>query len=58
MLYSLSVMTTFGHANLFLKAHWQLMGALEHTNSLKRGLSVIKIPSEPEFERLLELLSN
>ena len=29
MLYSLSAMTTYGHANLYLKAHWQLMGALE-----------------------------
>jgi hypothetical protein len=29
MLYSLSAMTTYGHANLFLKAQWQLMGALE-----------------------------
>ena len=29
MLYSLSAMTTFGHANLYLAAHWQLMGALE-----------------------------
>ena len=27
MLYSLSAMTTYGHANLYLKAHWQLMGA-------------------------------
>ena len=29
MLYSLGAMTTFGHANLFLQAHWQLMGTLE-----------------------------
>jgi hypothetical protein len=29
MLYSLSAMTTYGHANLFLAAHWELMGALE-----------------------------
>jgi len=29
MLYSLSAMTTYGHANIFLKAHWQLMGAFE-----------------------------
>jgi hypothetical protein len=29
MLYSLSAMTTYGHANLYLKDHWQLMGALE-----------------------------
>lgn len=29
MLYSLSALTTYGHANLFLKDRWQLMGALE-----------------------------
>jgi len=29
MLYSLSAMTTYGHANLFLENRWQLMGALE-----------------------------
>lgn len=32
MLYSLSAMTSYGHANLFLEAHWQLMGALEALN--------------------------
>jgi hypothetical protein len=34
MLYSLSAMTSYGHANLFLKAHWQLMGALEALNGM------------------------
>jgi hypothetical protein len=34
MLYSLSAMTTYGHANLFLAAHWQLMGALEALNGM------------------------
>jgi hypothetical protein len=29
MLYSLSAMTTYGHANLYLKEKWQLMGARE-----------------------------
>jgi hypothetical protein len=29
MLYSLSAMTTYGHADLFLAPHWRLMGALE-----------------------------
>ena len=29
MLYSLSAMTSHGHANLFLEEQWQLMGALE-----------------------------
>ena len=32
MLYSLSAITSYGHANLFLKQHWQLMGALEALN--------------------------
>jgi hypothetical protein len=34
MLYSLGAMTTFGHANIFLAAHWQLMGALEALNGM------------------------
>ncbi len=34
MLYSLSAMTTYGHANLYLKDHWQLMGALEALNGM------------------------
>ena len=29
MLYSLSAITTYGHANLFLQDRWQLMGAME-----------------------------
>src|SRR5208337_4540848 len=34
MLYSLSAMTTYGHASLFLKDRWQLMGALEALNGM------------------------
>ncbi|ACK49847.1 conserved hypothetical protein [Methylocella silvestris BL2] len=34
MLYSLSAMTTYGHANIFLADHWQLMGALEALNGM------------------------
>ena len=34
MLYSLSALTTYGHAELYLAAHWQLMGALEALNGL------------------------
>jgi hypothetical protein len=34
MLYSLSAMTSYGHANLFLREHWQLMGALEALNGM------------------------
>ena len=32
MLYSLSAMTSYGHANLFLEPRWQMMGALEALN--------------------------
>jgi hypothetical protein len=34
MLYSLSAMTSYGHASLYLAAHWQLMGALEALNGM------------------------
>ena len=34
MLYSLSAMTTFGHAEIFLAAHWRLMGAIEALNGM------------------------
>ncbi len=34
MLYSLSAMTSYGHANLFLEGRWQLMGALEALNGM------------------------
>jgi hypothetical protein len=34
MLYSLSAMTTFGHAEIFLAAHWRLMGAIEALNGV------------------------
>ena len=33
-LYSLSAMTAYGHASLFLKPQWQLMGALEALNGM------------------------
>jgi hypothetical protein len=32
MLYSLSAITSYGHVNLYLEEHWQLMGALEALN--------------------------
>lgn len=32
ILYSLSAMTTYGHANLYLAPQWQMMGALEALN--------------------------
>jgi hypothetical protein len=32
VLYSLNAMTSYGHANLSLEDHWQLMGALEALN--------------------------
>jgi MFS superfamily sulfate permease-like transporter len=34
MLYSLNAITSFGHANLYLKEHWQLMGAMEALNGV------------------------
>src|SRR5271156_5789725 len=34
MLYSISAMTTYGHANLFLQDRWQMMGALEALNGM------------------------
>ena len=33
-LYSLSAMTSYGHANLDLEEHWQLLGALEALNGM------------------------
>jgi hypothetical protein len=34
VLYSLGAMTSYGHADLFLKPEWQLMGALEALNGM------------------------
>jgi hypothetical protein len=34
MLYSLNAITSFGHANIYLKPHWQLMGAFEALNGV------------------------
>jgi hypothetical protein len=34
MLYSLSAMTTYGHAGLDLEPHWQMMGAIEALNGV------------------------
>jgi hypothetical protein len=34
MLYSISAMTSYGHAALFLKDRWQMMGALEALNGM------------------------
>jgi hypothetical protein len=34
MLYSLGAMTTYGHADLYLKPHWELLGALEALNGM------------------------
>jgi hypothetical protein len=34
MLYSLSAMTSYGHADVFLATHWQLMGAIEALNGM------------------------
>jgi len=34
MLYSLSALTSYGHANLYLETDWQMMGALESLNGM------------------------
>jgi hypothetical protein len=34
MLYSLSAITSYGHANVLLEPHWQMMGALEALNGM------------------------
>ena len=34
MLYSLSAITGYGHAQVFLEPHWQMMGALEALNGI------------------------
>ena len=34
MLYSLSAMSSYGHANLYLRDQWQLMGAFEALNGM------------------------
>ena len=40
MLYSLSAMTTFGHATVYLEDRWELMGALESLDgTLRFGLT-------------------
>lgn len=40
MLYSLGAMTTYGHQNITLAAHWQLLGSIEALNGwLLFGLS-------------------
>lgn len=34
MLYSISAMTSFGHAGIYLDPYWQMMGALEALNGM------------------------
>ena len=34
MLYSLSALTSYGHAGVFLAPHWQMLGALEALNGM------------------------
>jgi hypothetical protein len=34
ILYSLSAMTAYGHANIYLANHWELLGALEALNGM------------------------
>ncbi len=34
MLYSLSAITSYGHANIYLDPHWRLLGAMEALNGM------------------------
>jgi hypothetical protein len=34
MLYSLGAITAYGHASLFLRPHWQILGAIEALNGM------------------------
>lgn len=34
MLYSLSALASYGHANVFLTRRWQMLGALESLNGM------------------------
>ena len=34
MLYSLSAITSFGHANIYLEDRWRLLGAIEAMNGV------------------------
>jgi hypothetical protein len=34
MLYSMSAMTSYGHAGVYLEARWQMLGALEALNGM------------------------
>jgi len=49
MLYSLSAMTSYGHANIYLEPDWQLMGALEALNGMMLfGLTTAFLFSVPQ----------
>ena len=55
VLYSLSAITSYGHASLFLESHWQLMGALEALNGcLLFGLTTAFLFAVIHKVRLLE----
>jgi len=60
MLYSLSAMTSYGHANLFLEEHWQLMGAKSGCFWLGRVLAGRGMPTfllADQLEILVEELA-
>jgi hypothetical protein len=57
MLYSLSAMTSYGHAELFLERQWQLMGAVEAlTGMLLFGLTTAFLFAI--IQRVLSLRNN
>jgi hypothetical protein len=47
MLYSLSAITSYGHANLYLEPHWQMMGALEALNVVVRTDDRLSVRDDP-----------
>jgi hypothetical protein len=49
MLYSLSAITSYGHAAIFLEPHWRMMGALEALNGvILFGLTTVSVRVDPE----------
>jgi hypothetical protein len=62
MLYSLRAMTTYGHANIHLSPHWELVGAISSRRDLHdcrvggddqrpKGFEVVNIPTPTRCAR-------
>jgi hypothetical protein len=54
MLYSLSALASYGHANVFLTRRWQMLGALESLN----GMLLFGLTTAFLFAMIQELLSS